>query len=598
MHLKQVEMENFKSFSRKPRTPFLPGYAAATGKKGSGKSNIGDAILFVLGPRSAKSIRAGRLTDLIWNGGGNRKQAASYCEVSLLFDNRDRTMPAEADEVRLTRRVNVSPSVEGGYNSYFYINDRKASLNEFDQLLSHARISAEGYNLVQQGDVMKIVQMTNLERRKILDNVAGITKFDEDIGQAESKRKATEDNIERIKLIIEEIGKQLKQLETDKEGALKARDLQGSLDTAKGQLAVKNRQIAEEAVTNLEAQIAKLQQEKAKLETQRQEMQKELEAAMQRLHELESQIAERAGQKGMEAQQRLNDLKVKKATDLNTIENSTAEIARLRKELGTAQAEHKKAKQELASTAAEHDAALKAAKEKGTELKALDEEIGRMDRGATGADGKASAAQREAQALAEKAAVLEERSKALVLEAEKQRLVMEQLRGEIAQLTDSRKNIAIELEDVEFQLKDVHGGAKEAGKGAKKLEEEFRAHRSEEAELTRQSQELEAAVLTLTRDYERAKASVEAAAYVQKGYSRAVMAVLEARERGAIKGIHGTVAELLRVESRMETALNIAAGARMQAVIVEDDAVAAECIDLLKRSGQGRGVFLDRKSVV
>src|SRR3990172_2096027 len=204
MYLKEVQMENFKSFGRKVRIPFLPRYTAITGPNGSGKSNIGDAVLFVLGPKSAKAIRAGRLTDLLWNGGENRKAAASYCEVSLLFDNADHVMPVEADEVKLTRRVNVSASVEGGYNSYFYVNDKKASLNEFDQILANARISAEGYNMVQQGDVMRIVQMSNVERRRILDNVAGITKFDEDITSAEAKRRAAEDNIERIKLRSEE----------------------------------------------------------------------------------------------------------------------------------------------------------------------------------------------------------------------------------------------------------------------------------------------------------------------------------------------------------------------------------------------------------
>ena len=592
MYLKEVQMENFKSFGRKVRIPFLPGYTAITGPNGSGKSNIGDAVLFVLGPKSAKAIRAGRLTDLLWNGGENRKAAASYCEVSLLFDNADRVMPVEADEVKLTRRVNVSASVEGGYNSYFYINDRKASLNEFDQLLAHARISAEGYNLVQQGDVMKIVQQSNTDRRRTLDNVAGITKFDEDITAAESKRKATEENIERIHLIIEEIGKQLKQLETDREGALKARDLQGRLDTARTQLAVKNREIAEEAVTSLEAQIAKLQQEKAKLEGSRADLQRELEDSTKRLHDLESAIAERAGVKGMETQQRLNDLKVKRATDQNTIENATAEIARLRKELAGHQEEGAKVAKELTAVRAEHEAADRTAKAKGEELQRLDAEVRRFDKGAPGVDAKVASLQKEANQLAEKVAQLEEKVKALVLEAEKQRLVREQLQGEIEQLEDTRKSVSTELDDVEFQLKDLQGGTKEAGRSTKKLQEDFMARRKEEAELLRQAQELESAVLTLTRETERAKAQAEAAAYVQKGYGRAVMAVLEARDKGQVKGIHGTVAELLRVESRFETALGIAAGNRMQAIVVEDDGVAATCIDLLKRSGQGRAVFL------
>src|SRR6266542_3341387 len=102
-------MENFKSFAGKVRVPFLPGYTTVTGPNGSGKSNIADAILFVLGPKSAKAIRAKRLTDLIWNGGKD-KNASDYCQVSLLFDNGDRQIPVEADEVKLTRYIGLSPS--------------------------------------------------------------------------------------------------------------------------------------------------------------------------------------------------------------------------------------------------------------------------------------------------------------------------------------------------------------------------------------------------------------------------------------------------------------------------------------------------------
>jgi chromosome segregation protein len=104
MYLKQLELENFKSFGKKMSIPLLEGYTAVTGPNGSGKSNISDAILFVLGPKSSRAIRAGKLTDLIFNG-GKSKQPASYTKVSLLFDNSDRMIPVESDTVKLTRLV-------------------------------------------------------------------------------------------------------------------------------------------------------------------------------------------------------------------------------------------------------------------------------------------------------------------------------------------------------------------------------------------------------------------------------------------------------------------------------------------------------------
>src|SRR2546426_2398331 len=119
-------MENFKSFGRKITVPFLQGFTAITGPNGSGKSNIADAILFVLGPKSSKAIRAGKLTDLIWNGGKD-KRGADSCQVSLLFDNPDRPIPAEAGEGQLTPDVGLRPSLEGGYNSYFFIHHPESS---------------------------------------------------------------------------------------------------------------------------------------------------------------------------------------------------------------------------------------------------------------------------------------------------------------------------------------------------------------------------------------------------------------------------------------------------------------------------------------
>src|SRR5207247_3879552 len=130
-------MENFKSFGRKISIPFLQGYTSITGPNGSGGSNIAGAILLVLGPKSAKVIRAGKLTGLIWNGGKD-KNGANECQVSLIFDNSDRQSPVEADEVKLTRYVGLSPSVDGGYNSYFYINNRTSPLSEFGSPRAHA----------------------------------------------------------------------------------------------------------------------------------------------------------------------------------------------------------------------------------------------------------------------------------------------------------------------------------------------------------------------------------------------------------------------------------------------------------------------------
>ena len=591
MFLKEIQMENFKSFGRKISIPFLRGYTAITGPNGSGKSNIADAILFVLGPKSSKAIRAGKLTDLIWNG-GKEKKGADYSQVSLLFDNSDRQIPIEADDVKLTRYIGLSPSVDGGYNSYFYINDRKSSLSEFDSLLAHARISAEGYNLVQQGDVQKIVSMSSVDRRRILDNIAGITKFDDDISQAEGKRRETEENLERIRIILDEIDKQLAQLEADREGALKYKELNGRLTTAKAQMAYKNRDLIERQITGTKEQITKHEADKAKLVAQKEDLRKQLDAAVARLSELEQEMADRGGEEAKQLKEKLDSLRIERARASDGIETSNETLKQLRPESAEANKEKTKVVKETDGLAREKTNVDKRIAELEGLIKEADKDLHDVDDLASKSDAKVLGIQKQIIALNNEIDQVEEGLKGIVLEGDRTKESMQRVESEIAQLEDTRKQYQVEYDDADWQLKELRSSTKESGKSLQKLQQEFHEKRNEEAKLARQQADLQGAILSLTRQYAQLKAEADVAENLKRGYNSAVSAILETRETGAIKGIHGTVAQLAHVEPAYETAIVTSAGARMQAIIVDDDAVAAECIDYLKKRKIGRATFL------
>ncbi len=584
-------MENFKSFGRKITVPFLQGYTAITGPNGSGKSNIADAILFVLGPKSSKAIRAGKLTDLIWNGGKDKKGADS-CQVSLLFDNSDRQIPVEADEVKLTRYVGLSPSVDGGYNSYFYINDRKSSLSEFDSLLAHARISAEGYNLVQQGDVQKIVSMSSIERRRILDNIAGITKFDDDIAQAEGKRRETEENLERIRIILDEIDKQIKQLEADRDGALKYKELNGRMSTAKAQLAYKNRELIERQIVGTNEQIAKHEADKAKLEAQKAELRTLFDAAVARLNELEQEMAERGGEEAKQLKEKLDGLRIERARATDGIETSKEVLKQLRVDAGEANREQAKIQKETDALAREREKVDARVAELDEQIKAADKDLHEVDELASKSDAKVLGIQKQIIGLNNEIDQVEERVKGIVLEGDRTKEAMSRLESEITQIEESRKAYQVEHDDADWQLKELRTSTKESGKSLQKLQQEFLEKRAEEAKLAKEQAELQTAILSLTRQYAQLKAEADVAENMKRGYTSAVSSILECRETGSIKGIHGTVAQLAHVETQYETAIVTAAGARMQAIIVDDDSVAAQCIDYLKKRKIGRATFL------
>ncbi|MBR4244126.1 MAG: AAA family ATPase [Candidatus Methanomethylophilaceae archaeon] len=324
MHLKTVEMENFKSFGGKVVVPLMEGYTAVTGPNGSGKSNITDAILFVLGPKSPKAVRAGRLTDLIFDG-GRSKNKASFMKVSLVFDNRDRIMPWDADEVRLTRYIKMSDNGQD-YNSYFYINDQKSTLTEFDNLLTKARISAEGYNLVQQGDVTQIVQMGNTQRRGILDSISGIASFDADIEKAQAERNEANANLDRINIVVGELTEDVKRLEKDREAAEKYVELKDTLDMAKAQYSHRKLQMAKASYDATSEQITKLNSNIQNFSAEKAELEQKRDGKKQEIADVELEIAAKAGPEYTELKKKIEDVKVAYATKKDKVEFTEEKI--------------------------------------------------------------------------------------------------------------------------------------------------------------------------------------------------------------------------------------------------------------------------------
>jgi chromosome segregation protein len=217
MHIKKISVRNFKSFSKRVDIPIYEGFTVISGPNGSGKSNIIDSVLFCLGLSHSAKLRAERLTDLIYSGNGKVDDA----EVSIVFDNKDSTIPAES-EIIVTRKIRMT---EKGYYSYYYINGKSSNLSEVHRLLSHAGIYGDTYNVIMQGDVTRITEMTPLQRRKIIDDIAGISEFDEKKEKAIEELEKVRENMDRIETILMEVSSRLQQLEKDRSEAMKYKSL-------------------------------------------------------------------------------------------------------------------------------------------------------------------------------------------------------------------------------------------------------------------------------------------------------------------------------------------------------------------------------------
>ena len=256
MYLKALEVSNFKSFRGDVTIPLERGFTAITGPNGSGKSNCGDAIQFVLGPRSNKTIRAQNSKDLIFNGGNNHNAARS-CSVTLVFanptlDNGRRRLPLNLDEVRMSRSIRLTKS--GNVVTNYELNGEESSQKSFHRILGAANARPDGYNIVLQGDVTSLAKMTAKERRKVLDSVAGVTLYDDEIRKADRQKDSVDDYIERIKL-LEDSQKAPKGAKEAKDLAVKVKDLVEELNNARvisfqasyaSQLAEKEYQVSEQ----------------------------------------------------------------------------------------------------------------------------------------------------------------------------------------------------------------------------------------------------------------------------------------------------------------------------------------------------------------
>ena len=586
MHLKAVEMENFKSFGGKLVVPLMEGYTAVTGPNGSGKSNITDAILFVLGPKSSKAVRAGKLTDLIFDG-GKSKGKAPFTKVSLVFDNTDRIMPWDDDTVRLTRFVKLSDNGTD-YSSYFYVNDRKSTMSEFDSLLTKARISADGYNMVQQGDVTRIVQMGGIERRRIIDAISGIASFDADIEKARGERAEAETNLDRIGIIVEELSHQVDRLARDREDARAYLDAQARLEMAKAQYTHRRLQIEQSKYRSVSDQIEKLEGRidsdraaKAELEVQRSAKEQEISAK-------EEEIASKIGPEYRELKEKIEAAKVdlatkkdrKEAAEMDLEEQSgfrtnfEDSIARNNAMVVTL----RQNREDLVSKQAEDESRMEAARREeseiseaiadtGGEQKELQKELERVE-----ADFDACSAElRSTQGRLAKAEA-----------------ASEEAHTAFANLDDRLQTIDFEIKDAKWSIEQLKA---EAGPSTEDFGNRILEAKRRESELEKQESELDAAYRRIDAEYNSLQAEKKVSERMNRG-SAAVEAILALRNRGEMKGIHGTIQELATVDKGFETALSVAAGGKMQAVVVDNDQVAADAISYLKKEKLGRVTFL------
>ncbi|MGB0516207.1 MAG: chromosome segregation protein SMC [Poseidonia sp.] len=592
MYLKSLEVLNFKSFKGEVTVPLDRGFTAITGPNGSGKSNCGDAIQFVLGPKSNRVIRAQNSTDLIFNGGKNSKPARE-CSVTLVFanpvmSNGRRRLPLDKEEIRMSRSIRLTAS--NNPVTTYKLNGEESTQKVFHRLLGAANARPDGYNIVLQGDVTSLAKMTANERRKVLDNVAGVTSYDDEIRKANKQKEMVENYLDRIGLLEKEQLERLSTLAKERHVAQQAKEvsdaiqltnamlLQSRYATMKNELKfhIEQRQkyldesqdlldehkATEKVLLELDDKIAEIQKEinlltggeTSELGQAIQSLQVAIELNNDRLLEAAKEEEEEAAEAQAVTEQ-LTEAKDELNGFVSNLESANDALSKAMSELQDAQAEEQRIREALA-TAGEQNQHLTEALSKAEGVVQTHEQQ-----------------RTEAQSEVDKLAV----------EAD---LVGDQL----AKAQQESEEIRLALGELDLRLKEMEDEAPEYDREALALQltEAQRA----EAQLTEDRTRIEVKLREAERALSLAKAEMEQKSGA-KGLAGGASAVIAARDNQELKGIIGTVAELCAPkDSSHEVALATAIGGSMASVVVETDQDAANAIRWLAENRAGRATFL------
>ena len=587
MYIKEVELKNFKSFGKSIKVPLRNDFITVTGPNGSGKSNIVDALLFALCLSSSRAMRAERLPDLIYRGDNGHNP--DHTQVTVRLDNSSRLFPLDQDTIEVSRKVKIT---NDKYASSYYFNGKSCSQGELLDTLAKAGIMPESYNIVMQGDVTRIIEMTPIERRKIVDEIAGVAEFDEKKKKALEELDVVRERIGRVDVILEEVGIQLSRLKEERDKAHSYQAHREELRRQEAFLLLARLKEASLELLSLEEELSGLKADNDALRQKAEEKKAELALHDEELQSLSLEITHKGEDEQIQVKRRIEELKGEMAREESRGEMAEKAIAEMDAQQKACFIQIGNIEQELESLAEKFgDSSLRKASLQG-ELSDQMEDLAAAQEKLSLADAQYTLLKNELSAARQ----LREESKAR----------MGDLVRERDRLLDATRRAGLEKEALSKGIQEDSDALAGANHDCERLKAELAALNGKAMELERDRDDLESARLRLRREiaeaeremqrlqgeYARTDGRLRAAEDKAGGYSRAVEAIRSAIKKQMLPGLYGTIAELGNVESRYSAALEVAAGARLQSIVAATDEDAAHAIEYLKRSQIGRATFL------
>lgn len=583
MYLKSIEVQGFKSFANKINFQFHNGITAIVGPNGSGKSNVADAVRWVLGEQRIKQLRGASMQDVIFSGTETRKPL-SYAYVAITLDNKDHQLAIDYEEVTVARRLYRSGESE------YLINGTACRLKDINELFYDTGIGKEGYSIIGQGQIDKILSGKPEEKRELFDEAAGIVKFKRRKAAAEKKLEEEKQNLIRVKDILSELEKQLGPLERQSEKAkiyLKKKESLKELDIHV--FLLENERLKEQ-LEKVQSSLFVVEEDLSSVNRRYEEIKQEYDLVEERLENIEISLEETRTE----------------LTETGLLrERLEGEIKVLQEQLRSAADREENIV--LRKSAIEESISDK--KEEINQLFGKKEEIDRQAREASSLKEDTASVLTQLQSRIHELNGLVEEGKNRIISVLNERAVIKANTGRLDSMIEQANIKKAEIHSKLFAAKSEEQKQDSKIRG---LEEAFETVTNQIKELQAQQtiieEELEQKKEQLTafdqkmRDkqvlYHQEKSKLEALSNLTEryeGYGNSIKRIMELREKE--KGIAGVVADLFKVEKKYEVAIETALGGSIQNIVTEDEDTAKRLIEFLKRQKAGRATFLPLTSI-
>lgn len=584
-------MRGFKSFGRKTVSlRFSKGLTAVVGANGSGKSNVLDAICFTLGILSAKFVRAGSFSDLIYNPGSpGAEKAAEYARVTLHYDNSDRTIPIDSDDLVISRQVDR----EG--HGVYRLNGRLTTRTEILDILSMVGIDPEGYNIVPQGELSRIIRLSHEERRQLIEKIAGIATYDEKKERALKELEEVNQNLARISDRVKLAKDDLDRLEKEKTDAVRWQQAEKEIRNLQASLIFGQLTRDRLALQDVSARLEEKKKQLAELETNEMSISKASDDLSNRVAEIEPVLAknetdlEEIQIKTLELRQEISESENASKLIQEKINSNLDQIKSLEEKLPNLKRTTENTLNDIKFLEDRKKSVLKKIEDANGILETLSEQISGIDDEFGKKRTKLDSIVIEINAF--NTELSRNAAKQEILSREK--AYTEEETARLSKLKqESEKNSIIIKDEIDSLRKEQEQSHSRIADSRMELERTS----NEISTIEKQLQEMDLTIRKVREELIRIRTRIdalrEARMYLSHGRRAAIKEILKVKERENPEGICGTVADLVEVPARYSIAVEASAGSRLAYIVTKTEEDAARLVELLKQTRTGRASFL------